>query len=455
MKIFLLLFLIISLPFASAQELSLQQCIDVALKNNFNLLIQENNLDKAEYDTWKSYQGVIPTVNISGQGGTYKTGPSIYVGESLVGIDSVTGGSIFDQVEISRPAVSRRYNSLALSVNWTIFDGMATYYTVKGSQLNEEATRYDLQSKINSTIQQVRSGYFEVLKYQKLVEARQLAVERSIEQLKKQVLAFQIGSATRLDTLKAHVTYNTDRIALITGKNGFKTSVYNLNVILGQDPTKNFKVKDIDEKQIPVLDSFTTLSELAMKKNPDLLAGQARLGASDYNRKYNYSPYIPRISLVYRYSRDHENYRKVFLSDFDKNWSYNLGWSVNWNLFNGFGDYINYQKSKIDQNNAQIQYKQSSDNLLKNLRVAYDNYKDALEIIDINKVNLESAKEDYRLASEKKSVGSATILEVIDSQVSLSRAEQTLVEAYYSALKARAQIDELVGTQYQLVTENN
>jgi outer membrane protein TolC len=49
----------------------------------------------------------------------------------------------------------------------------------------------------------------------------------------------------------------------------------------------------------------------------------------------------------------------------------------------------------------------------------------------------------------RKTVGSATILEVIDSQVSLTRAEQTLVEAYYSALQARNQIDELIGTEYK------
>jgi hypothetical protein len=35
--------------------------------------------------------------------------------------------------------------------------------------------------------------------------------ERSEEQLRKQRIAFQIGSATRLDTLKAHVSLNTDR----------------------------------------------------------------------------------------------------------------------------------------------------------------------------------------------------------------------------------------------------
>jgi outer membrane protein len=87
--------------------------------------------------------------------------------------------------------------------------------------------------------------------------------------------------------------------------------------------------------------------------------------------------------------------------------------------------------------------------LSKSLEAAFDNYRSAIEVIKINEANLESASEDYRLATERRAVGSATQLEVRDAQVNLTLAEQSLVEARFNALKALAQIEELTGKGYQ------
>jgi outer membrane protein TolC len=327
---------------------------------------------------------------------------------------------------------------------------MRSYYAIKRSYVNRDASLLDLQNKINNTVSQVRTAYLDVLKYQNLVKSKEIALDRSEEQLRKQRLAFEIGSATRLDTLKAHVSYNTDKVDLINSRNSLKQAVYTLNTILGIDPFTQLTVENIDESKLPKLEDFRELKEMVLSRNPSLKATEVRLKASTLTRKQYLSPFIPTLSFSYRYSRSHDQAKKVFLEDFDLNWQANYGWSVSWNLFNGFADKVNYQKSKIDEINSIIKNSQTKDNLLKSLAVAYDNLKSAIQVVNINKTNLESAKEDYRLASEKKLVGSATILEVRDAQVNLSRAEQSLIEAYFNALKARAQIDELVGTEYHI-----
>lgn len=463
MKFILLVLVFLSAAVLPAQEvrvLTVQECVDIALENNYNLKLQHNDVDRAEWNYKQSFQNILPRIDLRANVGAVKQGPTKFTDNVLVGYDSSTtpATAIFDQRTIVNAGTQFDQYSATISVNWTIFDGLRTWYSIKRSSRLEDAALLDLQDKINNTVSQVRFAYSDLLKSQKLVEVRKLAVERSDEQLKKQIIAFQIGSATRLDTLKSYVSYNQDRIQYLNTGRQLKQYIYTLNTIMGVDPTREIRVADVDANQIAPLESFEVLEAMLLERNPSLQASKIRVDASGFSRNSLIAPFIPNLTLYYNYNRNSTEPGNVFTLDseiLNQYWSQSYGFSVNWNLFNGFGDYINYQKAKIDERNSEIVNYQIKDELLRKLKTAHDNYKHFVEIIEINEINLRSSKEDYRLASEKKAVGSATILEVRDSQVNLTIAEQTLVEAYFEALNARVDIDELIGTEYSVSGEKN
>ena len=360
--IIILLFLSITSLFAQEEKLmTLKGCIDLALMNNHDLLIQKNEVDKAELDQLGSWQGFMPRLGVTASGGKAETGRTRIFGQNLVGYDTTVSPpqAIYEAGWQDQNGFSRFNYQLAININWTIFDGLNTFYNIKRSSWNNEASQYELKSRINNTIQQVRVAYFEVLKYQKLVEVNELAVDRSMEQLRKQVLAFQIGSATRLDTLKAYVTYNNDRVSFINSANSLKQSQYTLNQVMGTDTGQPIKVASIDESQIPPLEDFQVLFDFVKQRNPDLRGSEARVNAANQFENQSLSPFIPSLSLTYQYARRQENADRVFYDFFsgegrDLNWSTWFGWQISWNLFNGFGDYVNYQKAKIDLRNSEI-----------------------------------------------------------------------------------------------------
>ena len=85
-----------------------------------------------------------------------------------------------------------------------------------------------------------------------------------------------------------------------------------------------------------------------------------------------------------------------------------------------------------------------------------DNFNSYLEIIELNKGNLEASQEEYRLAEERYRIGSGTSLEVREAQVNLSRAEETLVAAYYNARMTQADLERALGiifNDYRETTE--
>ena len=67
------------------------------------------------------------------------------------------------------------------------------------------------------------------------------------------------------------------------------------------------------------------------------------------------------------------------------------------------------------------------------------------EIIPINQDVVSSAEEDLKLAQERYSIGSATILEVLDAQVSLIRSNSTLINTIHDARMQEMSLKALLG----------
>jgi len=67
-------------------------------------------------------------------------------------------------------------------------------------------------------------------------------------------------------------------------------------------------------------------------------------------------------------------------------------------------------------------------------------------MIEINELNIASAKEDLRLQQEMYRLNAATLLEVLDAQVALTKAQGDLVSTKYDAKIAEVKLALLIGT---------
>ena len=68
------------------------------------------------------------------------------------------------------------------------------------------------------------------------------------------------------------------------------------------------------------------------------------------------------------------------------------------------------------------------------------------QVIPINETVLASATEDLKLAQQRYSLGSATILEVLDAQVSVVSARSSLIRSKHDSLIEQANLKALLGT---------
>jgi len=134
-------------------------------------------------------------------------------------------------------------------------------------------------------------------------------------------------------------------------------------------------------------------------------------------------------------------------------WSLGLNFSLSVPIYTGNTLSTRQHQAKLSKQQSEYDYI----TLLNDLRVQAELIRESLknysEIIPLNQAVVASAEEDLKLVRERYSLGSATILEVLDAQVSLRRSNSTLINTIHDARMQEASLKALLGTldlEYQL-----
>jgi outer membrane protein TolC len=76
---------------------------------------------------------------------------------------------------------------------------------------------------------------------------------------------------------------------------------------------------------------------------------------------------------------------------------------------------------------------------------AFQGYETARAAVDLARVGVTVASENYRVQRARYVEGATTILDLLEAQVALSEADATLVQSRYATRFAHAQIEALLG----------
>lgn len=458
MKVLLLslvmIIICISSGFAQSEVLTLDNCIEIALKNNSTIIRTLNNDASADEDVLGSYSGILPSVNLTASSGRVEAGARELEQDVPVGVDPLdTTKVIYQRQVITQEGYITDFNNLGLNVRQNIFDGGEWWQAISQAKSMKRSSEYNLESVINSTVLSAQEAFFNLLKQMKLQEVNQLAVSRSQDNLNKTQKMFELGAVAKVDVYRSRVNLGNDKIQMLLQKNALLTAKQTLNLVMGRDPQTPFEIKP--EFDLPA--AFPGTEELfaqAMESSPELKKGAEDINGYDLTVSRSNAVLWPSLAAFFNYNRSNEGIERVY-SGWDKNWNMNWGLSLSLNLFNGFSDKVRIQKNKLALRNSQETYEEEKRNLKSNLAQHVDNFNSYLEIIQINEENLEAAKEEFRLAEERYRIGSGTALEVREAQVNLTRAEQTLVAAKYSARMTQAQVEQALGIINKKSQEND
>jgi outer membrane protein len=357
---------------------------------------------------------------------------SEFFSEGAARVDPVTG-------QLTSGDNTNRSVSTSLSASVDLFTGFrrgAELQAAKAGQVQADASLVDtrFQQALATT-----NVFFDALSAAQLVNVREASVRRADEQLKVSVSKLHAGSATRSDSLRSLVTLGSARLDLIQSQTDLATAEANLARQVGEVGRISAADDSSFHRLLAAIDTVGLRLE-AESRSPRIQNAVAAASVARANVRASRSAYWPSLTLGantgWNASRNNDyaflNQRQVSLQ-------------MSWTLFNRFDRELAIAQREASYDVAQATAEDERRAVQAELTARLAELDAARSKIDITITSVTAATEDLRVQQERYRLGASTIVDVLTSQEALNQAEVDVVNARFDYLRAKAQLDALIG----------
>jgi len=294
----------------------------------------------------------------------------------------------------------------------------------------------------NQLIFQVKSEYLNALRNKHLLEVSKKALKRAelYYRLTKEKLA--LGSATKLDLLKAEVQMKKAKLDILNAERAYKTSLYNLLKLIGFGLKSEVLLVDVQIVDTMIyLPPLHEVEEMALKYNHTLKEVKTQYNNKKIDLAYDFLSIIPSVTFGYYWDYGGSNRPSSINTFSDKR-----GWSISLS-FNLLSYPINILNGYYYKKQKEAYYKTTLFEVIKNVRDAYMELRNSLESLSLSKSSLQQANEAYNLAKEQYALGKISILDLLDVEESLKTSEVSYIETIYNLEIAKEKLNFQTGME--------
>lgn len=415
-------------------KLTLAECVDIALQKNPQIMQAEFSYEMSGKDVTVARANFMPSVSADVGYNHSTVGPS-----SQMRIDTRTG----IPVPLQPNEINSWSSSASVSVNQTLFNGGYNYQNYMQSQNMKKSAEFSLESTKQNIIYLVKERYFNLLKRLELLKVQQKSLESAEQSYKLAQVMFEVGKVPKSDVLMAVVQKNEAELAMIETENLLSIARSSLNHVLGFEVDKVIEVAD--NLEIPELGlTYENAAEMSMSYNPALLKSQFDLKASQNYIGMAVSRYLPSVSAYAGYSWRNEKFSKI-ADMFDQDYNWYTGVSLSIPIFQGFSRIANHSRARLNYKYSQEILDQTQKDIALEVKEAYFLAKQAKRKITMTEDGIKSAEANLELAAEKYKLGSGTMLDQINAQVSNTQAQSNYIQALYEYKLGLARLEKAMG----------
>lgn len=425
-SLYILLFFCI-LSGRAQQILSLEDAVSIALQNNYNIQIARNSalIDKSNNTLGNA--GMLPEVvlNFGNANNINNTRQEFFSGDVREG-NNVNTTNINANVQLG----------------WTVFDGMRMFVNRDRLREIESAGQLNIMLQMESTIYQVMTAYYNIIQHKKRLNTIENAIALSLDRKALAVVKQDLGSGSSLPILQAEVDINADSASLIRQNLVLKNSKIMLNEILGRSPDNDFEINDyLEPARLP---DYQEMLSKAEKNNLWLQMADKTINISQFNIKQWEANKYPTINVNLGYNISRLN-AEIGILKFNQNLGFSYGLTGRWNIFSGFNNKREIQVAKLNLETGKLTKEQSRLGIQTDLFTFYNNYLTALEMAEVEKKNINIARENLDITSERLRIGTIQPIELRQAQLNLVDAEFRKIVAEFDAQMAGLEMKRLTG----------
>lgn len=330
-----------------------------------------------------------------------------------------------------------------LAATWTIYPGGRNIYDILAAKRRKSASVFQVRE---TTQQQMARASEEFYRFLEAIVLREIA-QKSVQEAQKQVeisrAKMEAGVGTKLDMMRNETLLTQHQRLLIASENDIRQAEQNLLHRLNVDINFSLIPTNIGAVRRFLVPQSATVQDLvsrALTNNPSLQKVSEELKALGIDYKAIRSDFFPAVTLSTYINGTGARWSDLALSRFG-------GLAVNMNLLEGMGLKIPY---RLQEKKGEIARKILERQILvRDIEAAVmksflDSQTFSSEIVASEK-EFEAAQEAYRLALGRYQAGVGLNLDVIDSEVDLTRARANVARSVLNFNRAQIQLLEALG----------
>lgn len=436
----LLLFLLT--PFyANAQtatELTIEDAIDLALTNNFQLRQAENNLDLAETRIWSARADFLPSLNAQFSG-TRQAGLD-FIPEDLAFEDRVTY------------AVSGN-----ISTNIPIFTGFRNIANLRSTEASKLSQEERLQRLRENIIFETASRYLQVVLNEQLLDIAEATLEASMSQLEQVSAQVEVGARPTVDLFNQEATVASDELEIVQRQNALDVSIAQLLRIM-QDESITDVITVLPEAEdlslVPIDLNLQELIQTALESRSDYRAQEYEIESNINEIRIQRSNMLPSLSasasLSSRYSdqlTDPLTGRSVDFSDqfFDRSVTRTAGFTLQIPIFNRWNNRTSMQSAQIQLKNSRLELDNIRFQVSEEVRQAYNDYQSIVKQLESTEKALRAAERAYETELQRYEIGATTLIELNQANANFVQAQSNRIQTIYNFVFQEKILDYYLG----------
>ena len=424
-----MLFLVAISEVNAQDTLRIEEAIQKGLEKNFAIQVARNEAQIAKNNNTLGNAGFLPVVTADGS-----VNKRIEDSETQYSANTIPDRN-------DKGAETTNYN-YGIDASWTVFDGLTMFATQDRLSLEADIGNEEARLQIEDLLADLINGYYQIVGQQKANKVLENTVEISQERIRIAETKKDLGSGSEYDLLQARADFNEDRAALIRSGTVLKQAKILVNQILSDSSFSDFDVEStIEMRNVMGLES---LLNNAYEENTSLTIARLNERVAGNEIKELRGDWFPQIAVNGGYGYNRTESTSGF-ADFSKTTGFNYGITAKINLFDGFNKNRRTQNATLRLKNQQLQIEELKLNVASELQQVYEQYKDALSLIELERENLQYTKQTQEIALERFRLGTISSVELRETQLSLLNAENRLIVSQIEAKTAETELLRLSG----------
>jgi len=431
--------LLIALAFAAGAsakevlELTMDEAIDLALRNNESVLVAEAGRDKAEGAVVEARAGALPQVSLQGSyQGNFKK-PAFFAPEEFGGGKLEMGSDIEVAAQLRVDQVLYAFGRVGNALDF--------------AGIYREIADRSVRMARDEVIYQCREAYLRLLLLEDVLHITRRTHEQLADQFELVSRRHEQGTASRFELLRSEVELKNHQPETIRAENSLELSRQDFLRITGLPTGTEFELLDSLDMPRPAFSSKDAYAE-AMRARPEIQALELSVEGAEKILAIRRAGRLPVLGLYGQVILQGQSDRHHPLQPFDSEHSAlstSAGLAIQIPIFDGLRTRGQINQAAADLNRSRYELEQARRGVRLEVSQALQDLESLKGELASMGATVELAEEAYAIAESRYDNGLSIQLELSDARMAADLARTGLAETQYRYYVALARIDRILG----------